>query len=284
MIYTLFLISFKADKIEIINVEGKRITRLLKNVIIKGKEFKVFSQFALFNPEDNIFYAADSLYISARNAEITGDSMNMQIKEKITRIYGKVQLNIDETRILTKNLLFYHKDDLAFFPDSFSLIYPKKGIRVLGRNMRFDVARNIGRVIERPLLLKGDSLQMLSDTVYLNHPEKCIKGTGNVEIKSKEFVITLDSISYCYEKEKGKGFNVLIKGSEEKVKGDSAVFLIKEEKIKKAEIMSNVQAWHRAEEFSVKVSSPCLFMHFKDNKPIKLIFTGGVLGVYHEYK
>ncbi len=277
----IFSITFRSERMEIINMGGKRITHLKGDVEVKGKDFTIFSESVFFNSAENTMVAKDSLLIMARDVRITADSVVTWIKESKSEIFGNVKLDINGSEIFTHRLIYDHRKNLAYFPDSFVIFYPKKDVKIYGVGLEFNTGKKKGMIPNTPNVSKGEELSITCDTIFLDANKKVIEGYGNVIVRSKEFTITFERLEYFYEQEKGKGYDVFIASSDELVQGDSCFFYTKKEEMEHVKLLGEIKAFHKEDENAgVEIFSYKLDVDFKDNKPFKLTFSGRPYGTY----
>ncbi len=283
MVVLIFLFSlarFSADKLEILQ-GGVRV--LQGDVRIEDDGTVIRAENATLYEREDMAVISDEVKIHTKRADIFTDTAYYYFKEQKTLLKGRVRIHSDSVEINTPLVWFFNKENRAK-TDSLITITDKKGVRVLGRRGVYDFNKEKGWLYENPkLIIEKEKVQVTSKEMEIDNREGVASGIGDVELKSEKTALRCDTILFYTHKNTGIALgNPYLLDGDNRVKGDSVCFFIKDNRLESLKISGNVKAiYFTSEGDRIEIEGGEMGLYFKEERLDRIDITNHSVGVLY---
>lgn len=245
------LTPFRADRVEIIEVERERIVCLFGNVVIENDEAVITCREARINEAQGLIELTGAVRIQDANGEINAGSATFHYEENRGRMRDSVVIVTDRERITSDSMYYDGARNWVEMHGNVLIEDDQNSMTVTGQTGAYDLARDEGSLSGAPELriARAGKTPMIVQAVAfaLFTRDDQFRGYEGVRAIIDSITVYCDTFSYDLRDETGALVRPVIREKNNELAGAAGEFRLKNQEIERFDVVDGRSVYYTRE-------------------------------------
>lgn len=281
----LALTPFRADRVEIIEVERERIVCLFGNVVIENDDGVITCNEARINEAQGVIDLAGTVTMKDANGEINAGSATFYYEEDRGRLRDRVQIVTDRERITSDSMYYDGARNWVEMHGNVVIEDDQNSMTATGQTGAYDLALDEGSLSGAPELqiARAGKAPMLVQAVRfaLFTRDDRFHGYDGVRAIIDSITVYCDTFSYDLRSETGALVHPVIREKHNELAGAAGSFRLKNREIERFEVVEGRSVYHTKEGSKNTIEGGRISITFSGGQAVRIEVDSLPRGVLH---